>query len=79
LSKIINAFSRVNLAGVKTRLVALATGIVLTLGQTVDFSSMMTVIQQMLPLLLTMISIAIPLMFIKYILRFIEKILGGLD
>jgi len=79
LTKIKNAFSRVNLAGVKTRLVALATGIVLTLGQTIDFSSMMTVIQQMLPLLLTMISIAIPLMFIKYILRFIEKILGGLD
>lgn len=79
MTKIKNAFSRVNLAGVKTRLVALATGIVLTLGQTIDFSSMMTVIQQMLPLLLTMISIAIPLMFIKYILRFIEKILGGLD
>ena len=58
---------------------ALQIAIVLaTLGETtIDTSSMTQMINDMLPLIIAMISLAIPLIFIKYIMRFIEKILSG--
>ncbi len=52
--------------------------VLITLGETtIDTSQMTQMIQDMLPLIIAMISLAIPLIFIKYIMRFIEKILSG--
>jgi hypothetical protein len=51
----------------------------ITLGNTtsVDISQISNTITSMLPLIITLIGIAIPLIFIKYIMRFLEKILSG--
>ncbi len=53
--------------------------IALTLGETttIDSTQFTNMINSMLPLILGMIGIALPLIFIKYIMRFLEKILSG--
>ncbi|MEM1678937.1 MAG: hypothetical protein QXM43_02405 [Desulfurococcaceae archaeon] len=48
-----------------------------TLGQTIDATQMTNLITSMIPLIIALISIAIPLVFLKYIMKLLEKVLGG--
>ena len=49
------------------------------LGQTstIDTSSMTQMLQALLPLIMALVSIAIPVMFIKYFLKMIKELLSG--
>lgn len=60
----------------KSKAILVATTLA-TLGETIDTSSISNMINSMLPLIISMIGIAIPLIFIKYIMKFLEKILSG--
>lgn len=52
--------------------------VILAVAQTtVDTTSLTQTLNDLLPLIIAMISLAIPLIFIKYIMRFLEKILSG--
>ncbi len=62
----------------KARAVKAIAVVLITIGQTtVDTTSLTQTLNDLLPLIIAMISLAIPLIFIKYIMRFLEKILSG--
>ncbi len=65
------------LASVRARVVAGAATAIAVLGQAVDTRTMTDMLQSLLPLIVTLIAIAIPIIFFNKIIELLERLLRG--